>query len=112
MKFIGKPNQLVNMDIDVLTLKFDNKGIFDLDLFVEDLKTKVILPRVSKHFTAKEEPKSITYDEYVESKAKEEQEEEKVYKCKVEGCNSEFTNKGLFLAHCREHKKEEKESEV
>lgn len=113
MKFIGTPNQLVNMDIDSLTLKFDSEGVFDLDLFMDDLKTRVILPRVlnSKRFALKEE--AMIEDVEIQEEVKEEaQKEVQVYKCKVEGCGEEFTNKGLFLAHCREHKKEEKESEV
>jgi hypothetical protein len=27
------------------------------------------------------------------------------FKCKVEGCAFETDNKGIYLAHCREHKK-------
>jgi hypothetical protein len=100
MKLQGVPNELISMDIE-LSIKCDDKGIIDLDETTDKILNKILIPRLSRYPKQKEE-----------SEEDKQAEEARVYKCKVEGCNAEFTNKGLFLAHCREHKKEERESEV
>jgi len=116
-KFFGEPLKEIKSKASGLTLfRFDTNGSFitdDQEIIKRalgffdyiELKAETVGDRVKKTITVPQ--MTITTKEEKEIKADiiDEIKEVKIYKCK--NCDFETDNKGLLLAHYREHKKEE-----
>lgn len=89
MRFKGTPNQRVSFTLPDLFFVFDADGEFNTKDFVNKIEDDIV-KKIKVHF----------------EEIKEEVEEETETEIKCKKCDESFSNRGLFLAHMREHKKD------